>query len=289
MHRTVTVAILTVAGVGLLLLTPPASSQANVDTQPAYLRVYVPASADLTVDGTKTQQTGEIRRFMSPPLPAGQKYVYTVKAVWKDAGSAKEIAREETAHVRAGQETTLDLRPQALDQDKQEKKPDTDQDREPDVVYLPTPQDVVDKMLELAKVTKDDVVYDLGCGDGRIVVTAAKKYGCKAVGFDINPERVKDSLENVKKNHVENLVTIKKADIFTLDLTPASVVTLYLLPSLNVKLMPQLEKLKPGSRIVSHDFDMRGAKPKHEEDVTPNGSGERKHKIYLWVVPWDKE
>ena len=169
--------------------------------------------------------------------------------------------------------------------------------REPDVVYVPTPQAVVDKMLELAEIKKGDVVYDLGCGDGRIVVTAAKKYGVKAFGFDINPVRVKESLENVKKNKVEDLVTIKQADIFTLDLSPANVVTLYLLPSLNVKLMPQLEKLKPGSRIVSHDFDMRGAKPL--KVVNMNGSESTStddnqeygssHTVYKWVVPWEKE
>ena len=171
--------------------------------------------------------------------------------------------------------------------------------REPNVVYVPTPQSVVDKMLELAEVKKGDVVYDLGCGDGRIVVTAAKKYGVKAVGFDINPVRVEEALANVKANHVEKLVTIKQADIFTLDLREANVVTLYLLPSLNVKLMPQLAKLKPGSRIVSHDFDMRGAKPvqvfrsdgnedpldRPEEDEF-FGSG---HTIYKWIVPWEKE
>jgi hypothetical protein len=133
--------------------------------------------------------------------------------------------------------------------------------RTPDVIFVPTPQAVVDKMLELAEVKPGDVVYDLGCGNGRIVVTAAKKYGVKAVGFDINPERIKESWENVKENHVENLVTIKQEDIFTLDLSEASVITLYLLPSLNVKLMPQLAKCKPGTRIVSHDFDMRGPSP----------------------------
>jgi ubiquinone/menaquinone biosynthesis C-methylase UbiE len=163
--------------------------------------------------------------------------------------------------------------------------------REPDVVYVPTPQPVVDKMLELAQVKKGDIVYDLGCGDARILVTAAKKYGVKGFGFDINPERVKESLENVRTNHVENLVTIKHADIFTLDLQPASVVTLYLLPDLNVKLMPQLRKLKKGSRIVSHDFDMEGAKPVETVSLSINedDDGHQEHTIYKWIVPWEKE
>ena len=177
--------------------------------------------------------------------------------------------------------------------EKPKKKPPT---RSRDVVYVPTPHDVVAKMLELAKIKKGDLVYDLGCGDGRIVVAAAKKYGVKAVGFDINPERIKESLENVRENHVENLVTIKQEDIFTLDLSQASVITLYLLPSLNVKLMPQLAKCKPGTRIVSHDFDMRGAKPvvKVELNVGDDNSDENTsygpdHTIYKWVVPWEKE
>jgi len=168
--------------------------------------------------------------------------------------------------------------------------------RQPDVIFVPTPQGVVDKMLELAEVKPGDVVYDLGCGNGRIVVTAAKKYGVKAVGFDINPVRVKESLENVRENHMENLVTIRQEDIFTLDLSEATVVTLYLLPSLNVKLMPQLAKLKPGTRIVSHDFDMRGAKPVlvHKMNVEGDSSDENTsygpdHTIYKWVVPWEKE
>ncbi len=158
----------------------------------------------------------------------------------------------------------------------------------PDVVYVPTPHDVVEKMLQLAGVTKKDVLYDLGCGDGRIVVMAAKKYGCKAKGFDIDPERVKESRENVKKNQVEHLAEIHEKNVFELDLSPASVVTLYLLPSLNVKLIPQLEKLKPGSRIVSHDFDMEGVKPdKVVEMISAEDNVE--HTIYLWTVPLNKE
>ena len=158
--------------------------------------------------------------------------------------------------------------------------------REPDVIYVPTPDEVVDKMLELADVRTGEVVYDLGCGDGRIPVRAAKKYGVKAWGFDINPVRVKESLENVEKNNVKNLVTIKLQDIFELDLSKADVITLYLLPQLNVKLIPQLDKLKPGCRIVSHDFNMEGVKPKRELTYTPPGG--REHRVYLWVTPLEK-
>jgi len=156
------------------------------------------------------------------------------------------------------------------------------------VVYVPTPNDVVKKMLELAGVKKEDLLYDLGCGDGRIVVTAAKKYGCKAVGYDIDPDRVVESRENVKKNNVGHLASVEQADVFKLDLSQADVVTLYLLPSLNVKLIPQLEKLKPGSRIVSHDFDMQGVTPDQvvrmtsKEDSIP-------HTIYLWTTPLKKK
>ena len=175
-------------------------------------------------------------------------------------------------------------RPQAKQQTTLIKKPS----RKPDVIYVPTPQQVVDKMLELAEVKKDDLVYDLGCGDGRIVVTAAKKYGCRGVGYDINPKRIKESLENVEKNNVGNLVRIEQEDIFTLDLSEANVITLYLLPSLNVKLIPQLEKLKPGSRIVSHDFDMRGVTP--DKVVKINSDNEySEHTVYLWTTPLKKE
>ena len=156
---------------------------------------------------------------------------------------------------------------------------------QPDVIFVPTPQEAVEKMLELAEVRKDDVVYDLGCGDGRIVVTAAKKYGCKAVGFDVDPQRIKESQENVDKNGVRHLVSIQHEDIFTLDLSKASVITLFLLPSLNVRLIPQLEKLKPGSRIVSYRFDMEGVKP---EKVIQISSGDQEidsYTIYLWRTP----
>lgn len=162
----------------------------------------------------------------------------------------------------------------------------------PDIEYVPTPQNVVDKMLEVAKVGKGDVLYDLGCGDGRIVVTAAKKLGIKAKGFDIDPQRIKESKENAKQAGVENLVTFEEKNIFDVDLSPASVVTLYLLPELNVRLIPQLEKLKPGSRIVSHDFDMEGVAwekwwtviAKDHRETTKD----REHYVYLWKTPLKK-
>ena len=155
--------------------------------------------------------------------------------------------------------------------------------RTPDVIFVPTPQAAVEKMLELAEVKKGDVVYDLGCGDGRIVVTAAKKFGAKGIGIDIDPQRIAESKENVRTNGVEKLVTIKNADIFEEDFRDANVITLYLLPSLNVKLIPQFDKLKPGTRIVSYQFNMDGVKPK--ETYTGNGS----YTIYKWVTPLDKE
>jgi tRNA G37 N-methylase Trm5 len=160
--------------------------------------------------------------------------------------------------------------------------------KRPDVIFVPTPQEVVEKMLEVAQVKKGDVLYDLGCGDGRIVVTAAKKYGVRAIGFDVDPQRIKEARENVERNNVGHLVTIRQADIFEQDLREANVVTLYLLPELNVRLMPQLRRLREGSRIVSHDFDMRGAKPKKVITVRSDDQQEE-HTVYLWTVPWETE
>ena len=148
-----------------------------------------------------------------------------------------------------------------------------------EVPYVPTPENVVAKMLELANVKKADVLYDLGSGDGRIVVTAARKYGVHAVGYDLNPERIQEANENAKKAGVTGQVEFRQKDLFTADLHEASVVTLYLLPSVNLKLRPKLfQELKPGSRVVSHDFDMGDWAP----DKTVDLDG---HKIYFWVIP----
>ena len=148
-----------------------------------------------------------------------------------------------------------------------------------DVPYVPTPQPVVDEMLRLAAVTKNDVIYDLGSGDGRIVITAAKKYGARGVGVDIDPERVKEANANAVTAEVTDRVKFLQQDLFETDLKDASVVTLYLLPAVNLKLRPKLfSELKPGTRVVSHSFDMGDWKPDKTVDI--NGS-----KIYYWVIP----
>jgi cyclopropane fatty-acyl-phospholipid synthase-like methyltransferase len=155
----------------------------------------------------------------------------------------------------------------------------TAQTREPDVIYVPTPQPVVDAMLKLAKVGKGDVLYDLGSGDGRIPVTAAKVYGIRATGIDIDPERIAEAKANVAKQGVGKLVTIRQEDLFQADISDASVVTLYLLDSLNEKLRPKLlAELKPGTRIVSHAFRMGDWEPEKTQEIGANI-------IYLWTVP----
>jgi precorrin-6B methylase 2 len=152
--------------------------------------------------------------------------------------------------------------------------------RQPDVIYVPTRQSVVDAMLKVANVKAGDVVYDLGCGDGRIVVTAAK-LGARGIGIDIDPKRVAEANENVKKNGVGDRVKILNQDLFTTDLSEATVVTLYLLPTLNLKLRPILWKtLKPGTRIVSHDFTMGDWKP--EQTLNVDGAT-----IYYWTITPD--
>ena len=151
-------------------------------------------------------------------------------------------------------------------------------ERRPDVIFVPTREVVVDAMLDAAKVGPNDIVYDLGCGDGRIVIAAAKR-GARGVGVDIDPQRIKEANENAQKAGVTGKVDFRLGDLFEADIREATVVTLYLLPSLNVKLKPRLlEQLRPGTRIVSHDFDMGDWQP--EETISVDGKT-----VYLWRVP----
>ena len=149
--------------------------------------------------------------------------------------------------------------------------------REPDVIYVPTPEEVVDAMLAMASVRAKDVVYDLGSGDGRIPIRAAEKYGARGVGIDINPVRIKEANENLAKSKVGDKVTFLNQDLFETDLSEATVVTLYLLDTLNLKLMPKLKALRKGTRIVSHSFDMGEWPPEKTQKV----SGRT---IYYWTI-----
>ena len=150
--------------------------------------------------------------------------------------------------------------------------------RTPDVIFVPTPQTVVDEMLKVANVKKGDVLYDLGSGDGRIVITAAKRFGVRGIGIDIDPQRIAEANENARKEGVTHLVTFKQADLFSTDISEATVVTLYLLPRLNVKLRPKLfAELKNGTRIVSHAFDMAEWQP--EKHLKVDGRD-----VYYWTI-----
>lgn len=159
--------------------------------------------------------------------------------------------------------------------------------------FIKSPQDVVDRMLELAELDENDVIYDLGCGDGRIVITAAKRYGCRGIGYEYDPKIAETARENARAEKVDHLVKIEQRDIFTLDkakLNRASVITLYLLPWMNEKLLPRLAELDEGKTIISHDWDLPGIEPDREvemdsqDDETP-----AVHRIFVWQTPLKKK
>ncbi|MBE9189121.1 methyltransferase domain-containing protein [Gloeocapsopsis crepidinum LEGE 06123] len=163
-------------------------------------------------------------------------------------------------------------------------EPTQPQERSPDVPYVPTPQEVVNQMLQLANVTSNDVLYDLGSGDGRIPITAVQNFDAsRAYGVEINPELVQRARQNAETANVSDRVQIVQQDLFQTDLSEATVVTLYLLPDINIKLRPKLlQELKPGTRIVSHDFDMGEWQP---DNVVQVQGPSRQHTLYVWTVP----
>ena len=156
------------------------------------------------------------------------------------------------------------------------------QDRAPDINYVPTPLPVVERMLELARVGKDDVVYDLGSGDGRIVITAAQKYGARGVGIEVNPVWVRDARVIAERLGVADRVSFRIEDLFLSDLSDATVVAFYLFPTVNRKLQPKLAReLKPGTRVVSHEYGIGDWAPDHTETMLVDGE---RHVIHLWTV-----
>jgi uncharacterized protein (TIGR03000 family) len=249
---------------GLFACAIPAGTFAEDYRKTVTVEIYLPEAARLFIEGREMIATPPMRRFVSPPLPPG-KYTYTIKAIIPGANGPQSVTRR--IDVRPGDFESIDLRPPG-------KRPVAD------VEYEPTPQKVVDALLRLAQVTRDDVLWDLGCGDGRIPVTAAKEYGCKACGFDIDPQRIQESLANARKNGVEQLVAIGQRDIFTLDLSKEpTIVTIYLLPRLNAQLLPQLRKLPAGARVISVAHRIADIKP-DASVVVKTQLGE--FDVYLW-------
>jgi uncharacterized protein (TIGR03000 family) len=272
----------TAAGVGTLfvaslVLTAPVHGQAAGDGQRARLRVLLPQdNATLTIEGKPTEQTGTTRMFESPPLDPAKNYTYTLVAKWMP-NNYTTITRTRVVPIKAGANADADLR-----------KPD---DKQPDdifVRYVPTPYEVVEAMLKLAEVHEGDVVYDLGCGDGRIVVTAVSKFKAKrGVGVDLDPARIRDSKATAKAAGVEDKVEFRQEDVLKLkDIGDASVVMLYMGEDLNVRLRPILQKsLKPGSRIVSHRFTMGDWKLL--KTITVKDAEGAEYKLHLWKIGED--
>ena len=253
-----------ILAVALLACVVPSGAFAQAWRETVRIEVYLPEDARLLIEGRDTKSTGTKRLFTSPPLLPG-KYIYTVQAIIPDPKGPRTVTRR--LDVRPGDFESIDLRPRG-------------ERRLADVEYEPTPQKVVDELLRLARVTSKDELWDLGCGDGRIPITAAKVHGCQAYGFDIDPELVKASRTHARRQGVERLVKFEERDIFRLDLSEGpTVVTLYLLPHLNAKLLPQLRELPAGSRVISVAHRMADIPP-DEQIVVETDQGE--FDIYLW-------
>ena len=257
----------------VILIGSAAGQQAGQE-RTVQLRVLLPEDdAKLLIDGKLTTQKGGERLFLSPPLEPGYQYQYSVTAKWWP-NNYTEVIRTRTVPVKAGQEAIVDLRKQDA------KNPDLYHIR-----FVPTPDEVVEAMCKIAKVGPNDVVYDLGCGDGRIVITAVTEYKAKrGVGIDIDPRLVKMSQKYAAEAKIADRVTFRQQDVLTLkDLSDASVVMMYMGEDVNLRLMPILKKtLKPGSRIVSHDFKIGAWKP--DQTVTVYDEFGDEHLVYLWTI-----
>jgi uncharacterized protein (TIGR03000 family) len=256
-----------------LLTAPRGQARPAAKDRPAILVVRLPEEdAELKIGGAETAQKGKVRRFSSPPLAAGKQYTYTVVATWEPNNYTK-ITRKKVVTVEAGKTVEVDLR-----------KPGRKEDESIVVRFVPTPEEVVDGMCKLAGVGKDDVVYDLGCGDGRFLIAAVSKFNAKrGVGVDINPDLVKQSKKNAEKAGVDKKVEIRQGDVLKIaDLADATVVMLYMGEDINLRLRPILRRtLKPGARIVSHQFKMGDWEPTKSEVLNVGGV---EYEIHLWRI-----
>ncbi len=257
----------------ILLLLSATAQDRQGEKKVGTLLIKLPGNAQLAIDGKTIPGVGKSERtHKTQPLEPGKRHPCVVKATWSP-NAWTTISRTRKALVRPGESTVVDLR-----------KADPKQPDEFFIRYVTTPMPVVEAMLELAKVGKDDVVYDLGCGDGRIVVTAVARYGARrGVGVDIDPERIKDSQRTARTAGVSDRVTFLQGDARKVkDLGKATVVCLYLGEELNEQLRPILQKtLKPGTRVVSHRFPIKGWKPDETRSISAGGA---RRKLYLWTI-----
>jgi len=257
----------------LFAWTEPARGQAAQEQNRVTLRVLLPAAdAKLKIDGELTKKTGEVRTFQSPPLEPGKKYFYILEAIW-EPNNYTTRTRTRRVSVEPGKEVEVDLR--------------KEDDKNPDNIvirFVPTPPEVVQAMVKLAGVGKDDVVFDLGCGDGRMVIAAVKAGAKKGIGVDLDLERLKECKENAKKEGVEDRVEFRQGNVLKeiKDLSEATVILLYMSDDLNLAWRPILQKtLKPGTRIVSHRFIMGDWKPADTQTIDLDGE---KYLIHLWKI-----
>jgi uncharacterized protein (TIGR03000 family) len=269
--------------VSLLLLfaltaAPAAWSQApDQDERRATVKIRVYPGSTLTVNKQPTRQTGEVRTFHSPPLQPGKKYVYTFVAEWMPRNNYETYIVTRKVTVEAGKSAEVDM-----------SKPNLKEGDILFIMFVPTPPQTIKAMMELAKVGPDDVVYDLGCGDGSLVVAAVKDFRAKrGVGVDLKPERIREANAKAKAAGVEDKVEFRKGNVLDVkDLDKATVVVLYLSDELNSQLRPILqEQLKPGARIVSHRFTMGDWKSEKTDTVDlPRETIPEEKLIHLWTI-----
>jgi hypothetical protein len=254
------------------------------------------AQGQVTLDQTLPEGTSEKGRFQipeheqsigvtSPVVANGRLWLRDNNRLfcYDVSESAFTANRAPPGHVAIGlTDRELGLDPEAP------RPPRVGVNRAPDAVFVPTPHDIVERMLQEADLKKTDVVVDLGSGDGRFIIAAAGKFGCKAIGYEIDARLVQQSREALAKEKLGALASIEHKDMFTLDLSGADVITVFLYPRLMERLIPQFEKLKPGSRIVSHQFEMPGVRPDKTLVVESQEDGD-KHRIFVWTTPLKKE
>lgn len=260
-----------------LIAAPALRSQApEQDKNRAFITVHVHPDAKLTVDGKATQAKNSLREFKSPPLKPGTKYTYTFVAEWNPRYYWETYKVTRKVSVQAGKSVEVEMR-----------KLDFEKGDTVLIIWVATPPPVIDAMMKLAKVGKDDVVYDLGCGRGEILIAAVKKFNIKrGIGIDIEEDQVQKARANAKDAGVEGKVEFRQGDVLQVkDLSEATVVTLYLSNDLNKLLMPILKKqCKPGTRIVSHRFTMGDWKPDKTETIDIQNDIPEEKLIHLWTI-----